>query len=153
LTSIFYSCPEIFSKTKILIFFNAKQILKSLISVLLLFLSVQVSSFEEKEIDYDKLYFKNKCDQDIRVVIHYSDLTEKWVSKGWYKIEPDQKVLLARTRNTIFYFHAKTDDEKKKWSGEVTHEFKGKSIGHLKKKIKTETWEKWTQSLTCDEPI
>lgn len=67
---------------------------------------------------YDKVLFENLCKIPIHVAIHYKDLDDTWVSRGWWKVEPGATVTSdAFTRNTPIYLYAENLSAGRTWDG------------------------------------
>lgn len=102
--------------------------------------------------NYDKIYFENKCHRTIWTAIHYVDLNGKWSVEGWWEIAPGQKAYVANTRNTVYYFHATSDNKKYRW-GSQNYMWNVNNQGpfdFLKGQISSKEWGTWTQQFSCN---
>ncbi len=73
---------------------------------------------EGKERKYDKLLFENLCDIPVHVAVHYKDLDEIWITRGWWSVEPGKIVSSdALTRNTPVYLYAENISAGRTWDG------------------------------------
>ena len=67
---------------------------------------------------YDKILFENLCKIPIWVALHYKDLDDTWISRGWWKVQPGKTVTTdAMTRNTPIYIYAENTSAKRTWDG------------------------------------
>lgn len=105
--------------------------------------------------NYDRVYFKNKCNRKIQTAINYKNLDGEWVTEGWWSLEPGESAFVAKTRNTVFYTYAESiapRAERVFWSGDdLYRSIRGSqnTYGFRKKKITTQEWGTWTQNFTC----
>lgn len=68
---------------------------------------------------YDTIALRNECDFNVAVAIHYRDLDDAWITRGWWTIEPGAQVDTdAKTRNSLIFFYAENDAEGWRWDGE-----------------------------------
>lgn len=67
---------------------------------------------------YDRILLANHCSVPIDVAVHYKDIDETWITRGWWRVDPDATVSTdAMTRNTPIYFYAENLSEKRFWDG------------------------------------
>ena len=67
---------------------------------------------------YDRILFENLCRIPLHAALHYKDLDETWVTRGWWKIEPGETVTTdAMTRNTPIYLYAENLSEERVFDG------------------------------------
>jgi uncharacterized membrane protein len=82
----------------------------------LIFFCVFTTSIEAQ------LYIKNSSNKIIRVCLGwYKDNGGYYITRGWYDIEPGQKIdphLNFTSSEDIFYFYAETKDKKRIWDGD-----------------------------------
>lgn len=100
--------------------------------------------------NFDKINFRNNCDQDVRVIAHYVDLNGNWVSDGSWRIEPGVRAYVFNTRNTIFYYFAISDDSENIWQGDYSIDFHGRSFPMRKKETDIDGWGEYTVNLNCN---
>lgn len=101
---------------------------------------------------YDKILLENKCHRTIWTALHYVDLNGKWVTQGWWKIAPGEKAYVADTRNSVYYFHAKSDNGQYNW-GSRDYAWRVNNEGPYnfnEGRITTTGWGTWTQQFTCN---
>ena len=68
---------------------------------------------------YDDIYLKNICTETIRVAIHYKDLEDKWVTHGWWEVDPYESIRTsAYSRGRKIYFYAYSIESGKEWDGD-----------------------------------
>lgn len=86
----------------------------------ILFLMLLVASMTSKA----QVYFKNNYDKPVYVAVAYYMSTSDykgWVSSGWYKAEPGDKVqLIGYLPNSYIYYYAETTDNTKTFDGETS---------------------------------
>lgn len=103
----------------------------------------------QNNIDYYKLKFKNKCDKPVKTLIRYKNLEDKWETKGWWTIEPDNTVYVENSRASFFMFHAKSTDGTSTWKGDNQRVYEGKTYGFRKLTSKPDKYGSWITNLTC----
>lgn len=99
------------------------------------------------------IIFTNKCYDDISVAIHYKDMDDAWLTRGWFKVSSYKEKVVVPTKNTIFYFYVKSKNGKYKWSGDDlyrTVQGSETKYGFRKSRIKRSDWGTWKESLTCE---
>ena len=69
---------------------------------------------------------KNECVDTARLALRFKDAaSNSWRTAGWYFIEPGQSITPSsggeklRTKSTVYYFFAETEDGKSVWAGDV----------------------------------
>ncbi len=70
---------------------------------------------------FAQLSIKNNHDRPIQVAIAYldeTDETKKWISEGWFSIEPETVELIKETVATRYYYLYIVDDKSNEWGGE-----------------------------------
>lgn len=106
--------------------------------------------------DYDRIYFRNKCNRQIQTAIHYKALSGTWVTEGWFLLDPGERAYVANTRNTIYYSYAESIDPVSRrlhWSGDDVFDYiRGSSYdyGFKKQEYRLGEWGSWTESFTCN---
>jgi hypothetical protein len=69
--------------------------------------------------EYDQILLENTCGHVIAVALHYRDLDEAWVTRGWWMVQPGETVETdAYSRNAYLYFFAENGAVGRKWDGE-----------------------------------
>jgi uncharacterized membrane protein len=69
--------------------------------------------------EYDTIALHNECSFNVAVALHYRDLDDQWVTRGWWTIEPGKTVETdAMTRNSVLFFYAENEAEGWRWDGE-----------------------------------
>ena len=70
----------------------------------------------------------------------FKNLDDEWETKGFFNIEPNEEVYVAKTENRIYYFYAHSFDGKNTWKGDFKdtvhgnqESFKEKTIPSYKK--------------------
>ena len=72
----------------------------------------------EKVLDnFDYVYVKNKCYNDIYFAHHSVDQDGIWVTKGWYKVPAYGTKYVIKTRNRYIYWYAESANGAHIWSG------------------------------------
>ena len=62
----------------------------------------------------------NRYEKEIYAAVLFRDIKDKWVTKGWYLLKPDQKIKVAITENLIVYSYAESKaplKSRKTWDG------------------------------------
>lgn len=79
----------------------------------------------------------NKCDESVRVAIHYKNIDGSWLTKFWWEIDPQENTYLSsggervKTNNSVLYYYAYADIGA--WRGDATfQEINGESYGMRK---------------------
>lgn len=68
--------------------------------------------------EFDRVHLRNACSARLHVVVYYRALDERWVTRGWWNVEPGQTVETdVATRNTPLYFYAESPTIRWTWSG------------------------------------
>lgn len=68
---------------------------------------------------YDKVALENRCPFVISVAIHYRDLDDRWITRGWWNVDPGATVDTdAKTRNSVLYFFAENRSVGKSFGGD-----------------------------------
>jgi uncharacterized membrane protein len=68
---------------------------------------------------YDRVVFTNDCSKAVNVAVHYRDLDDVWVTRGWWTVDPGETTVTdVKTRNALVYFFARNRDEDLSWNGE-----------------------------------
>lgn len=68
---------------------------------------------------YDTISLENRCPFTVSVAIHYKDLDDRWISRGWWNVEPGVTTETdAKTRNSVLYFFAENRSVGKSFDGE-----------------------------------
>lgn len=102
-------------------------------------------------LSYDRIHFKNNCWKTIYTAIHYRDLNETWTTNGWWKLPANGTAFVAKTKNTIYYIYAQSEDRSSVWSGDNYWRVRGDGpFGFKKKQITTTKWGDWTQNFSCN---
>lgn len=68
---------------------------------------------------YDTIALANRCRFTVSAALHYKDLDDRWITRGWWNLEPGATVETdAVTRNSVLYFFAENRSEGKNWTGD-----------------------------------
>jgi uncharacterized membrane protein len=68
---------------------------------------------------YDTIALVNRCRFVVSVAVHYRDLDDRWITRGWWNVDPGVTVETdAMTRNAVLYFFAENQAEGRSWTGE-----------------------------------
>lgn len=68
---------------------------------------------------YDEITLENRCRFVVSVALHYLDLDDRWITRGWWNLDPGATVETdAMTRNSVLYFYAENRAEGRSWTGE-----------------------------------
>ncbi len=77
-----------------------------------------------------RIVLKNACPNPIKSAVRIQDLSDTWVTLGWFNVRANDNIVLAtdtqdiRTRNFSFYFYAETiDGSKIRWIGSYFSNF------------------------------
>ncbi len=112
--------------------------------------SSSYSTLASSNSNHFKLKFKNKCHEKISTLIRYKNANDEWETKGWWEIKPGQTAYVEDTKNSIFYFYAKSTESTKEWRGEDNFKsFNGRKYGLIKKST-DQHFGDWTTNLTCN---
>ncbi len=88
----------------------------------------------EKDNKIYNIYFKNKNNITISLLVRLLNSKNKWQTMGWYNIKPGKDAYIGDTENSIVYYYAEGGNGK--WSGSNYRNFKGKRYGFAKWVIK-----------------
>ena len=78
---------------------------------------------EGEEAEYDTIALRNACTVEIAVALHYLDLDDAWITRGWWNVAPGQTVTTdAMTRNAYVYFYGENRSAGRSWNGDGTEE-------------------------------
>jgi uncharacterized membrane protein len=67
---------------------------------------------------YHKLRLRNTCRYLVAVALHYRDLDESWVTRGWWEVAPGASLTAdAMTREAVFYLYAENQSVGRVWDG------------------------------------
>lgn len=100
--------------------------------------------------NYETVAFKNKCHKPIAIFVHYLRLNNTWITKGYYKLNPNQMAQIFNTRNTIFYYYAQSMDGTIVWKGQYDFIYKNVVIPMRMVQMDISRWGVYTMYLTCD---
>jgi uncharacterized membrane protein len=85
--------------------------------------------------------FTNKCSLPVRLAVRYKNLTDEWITRGWWNFEPGESSYLSSSgnrlasRNSIYYYYAETtEDLGVNWSGNEQVSFDGRTLKMIRKK-------------------
>jgi len=68
---------------------------------------------------YDTVSLSNSCRFTVSVALHYNDLDDRWITRGWWNVDPGATLETdAKTRNSVLYFFAENRSEGKSWTGD-----------------------------------
>lgn len=68
---------------------------------------------------YDTIALESRCPFVISVALHYKDLDDRWITRGWWNLDPGATVETdARTRNSVLYFFAENRSVGKTFNGD-----------------------------------
>lgn len=68
---------------------------------------------------YDTIALENRCRFTVSAALHYKDLDDRWITRGWWNLEPGATVETdAKSRNSVLYFFAENRAEGKSWTGD-----------------------------------
>ncbi len=67
---------------------------------------------------FDTILLHNKCSHDVSVALHYLDIDDSWISRGWWVVKPGETMTTdARTRNSFIFFFAEHQAAGRRWDG------------------------------------
>jgi hypothetical protein len=67
---------------------------------------------------YDRIVLRSACPYDVAVALHYQDLDDAWVTRGWWVVPPRESVTTdAMTRSQVLYFYAENQGVGRVWDG------------------------------------
>lgn len=110
---------------------------------------VQENTFPPKE-DWFNLIATNKCHKKIHVAFHVLNLDKEWQTNGWYSLESGESFIIARTRNTIYYYGAVSSDTSIIWKGDSPISWDGDTYYFIRHDIKRDTWGNAEMQFTCN---
>jgi antitoxin component YwqK of YwqJK toxin-antitoxin module len=115
--------------------------------------SREVNSINDPiEDQFYKLKFKNKCTVKILVAVSFKNLDGEWETKGFYDIEPNEEVYLAKTENRIYYYHAHSMNGIHIWEGEHVLNVRGGGYNFKERTIPSnKAYGDHYTNLGCDE--
>jgi uncharacterized membrane protein len=68
---------------------------------------------------YHRIRLRNTCRYPVAVALHYRDIDDSPVTRGWWEVAPGDSVTAdAMTRDTAFYLYAENQAAGRKWDGE-----------------------------------
>lgn len=68
---------------------------------------------------YDTIALTNRCRFVVSAALHYKDLDDRWITRGWWNLDPGATVETdAKTRNSVLYFFAENQAEGKSFDGD-----------------------------------
>jgi uncharacterized membrane protein len=69
---------------------------------------------------YHRLRLRNTCRYTVAVALHYRDLDESWVTRGWWELAPGASTTTdAMTREAVFYLYAENQAVGRTWEGKA----------------------------------
>lgn len=69
-------------------------------------------------LEYDRIVLRSACPYEIAVSLHYQDLDDAWVTRGWWLVPPRESVTTdAMTRSQVLYFYAENQGVGRVWDG------------------------------------
>ncbi|MAD96084.1 MAG: hypothetical protein CMB99_02040 [Flavobacteriaceae bacterium] len=109
---------------------------------------VLVSKASKPKETFYRVYFKNKCREDISVAIRGVNLkTNQWESKGWYNINSNDEGYIYDTKNGIIYYYA--ESKSFRWYGNHKKSLRGKTYDFKQKIISKDGYGKSQIVITC----
>jgi uncharacterized membrane protein len=69
------------------------------------------------------IYFENNTDETIFAAICYYDANDTWQTEGWLELNPEEKLLVAKTHNRYFYIYAHNSESTFEWTGTDYYDF------------------------------
>jgi len=67
---------------------------------------------------YDRIVLRSACPYEVAVALHYQDLDDAWVTRGWWMVPPRGSVTTdAMTRSQVLYFYAENQAVGRVWDG------------------------------------
>ncbi len=67
---------------------------------------------------YDRVVLRSACPYEVAVALHYQDLDDAWVTRGWWMLPPKKSVTTdAMTRSQVLYFYAENQAVGRVWDG------------------------------------
>jgi len=67
---------------------------------------------------YDRIVLRSACPYEVAVALHYQDLDDAWVTRGWWLVPPGESVTTdAMTRSQVLYFYAENQAVGRVWDG------------------------------------
>jgi uncharacterized membrane protein len=68
---------------------------------------------------YDTIVFENRCPFVVSAAVHYKDLDDRWITRGWWNVDPGATVETdAKTRNSVLYLFAENRAASKAFDGD-----------------------------------
>lgn len=91
---------------------------------------------------YDKIELHNACKFKIAVAVHYRDLDDEWITRGWWNVEPGETTTTdAMTRNAYVYFFAENQSEGRSWNGDGDeHALELKTVDNRFDHLRDDPW-------------
>jgi hypothetical protein len=72
---------------------------------------------------YDRIVLRSACPYEVAVALHYQDLDDAWVTRGWWLVPPRESVTTdAMTRSQVLYFYAENQAVGRVWDGTGSEE-------------------------------
>lgn len=67
---------------------------------------------------YHRLRLRNSCRYAVAVALHYRDLDDSWVTRGWWEVAAGGSTTTdAMTREAVFYLYAENQAAGRTWEG------------------------------------
>lgn len=67
---------------------------------------------------YDRILLRSACPYEIAVALHYQDLDDAWVTRGWWSVTAGGSVTTdAMTRARVLYFYSENQAVGRTWDG------------------------------------
>lgn len=84
-------------------------------------LSIAAGFRDGERREYHRLRLRNACRYTIAVALHYRDMDESWVTRGWWEIQPGATTTTdAMTRESAYYLYAENQAVGRTWDGRGT---------------------------------
>ncbi len=102
-----------------------------------------------------KIYFKNKCSDNLKLAIRYRYNDDSWITKSWYSFDGNEGSYLSsgginlRTNNSIVYIYAEIPNGNYTWIGDHSKSINGKYYKMREYKMTIDSDGDYYISLNC----
>ncbi len=98
-----------------------------------------------------QIHAKNNCRYSMQVAAHYMTTDHRWVTDGWWQLNPGEDKYIFDTKNRYIYVYGETTPHRQiTWSGNHTWPLQGRSVGFRQKSISAVEFGTYTESFSCN---
>ncbi|HBE18527.1 MAG TPA: hypothetical protein DEG17_12985 [Cyanobacteria bacterium UBA11149] len=104
-----------------------------------------------------RILLNNTCPHPIKTALRIQDLSDTWVTLGWWTVTGNDKLVLAtdiqdiRTRNSTFYFYGESiDGSNRRWFGSYFSSFGNKTLKMAERIFSLNPDGDFSHTIRCD---